>query len=362
MTREQLFAGFFFAVFLYLLYETFRIFAPFFVPIVCGVVMALTVFPLHSRLSRALRERPTLSAAILTVALVFVVTVPTILFGSALIGQAASLYAQTSGAIEKGGFQVLVERLDASPLGGLWQRVQPYLAQYELDLPRLVRNTLATAWKVLADQVTGIARNLVVILFNFLIAVATFFVCLRGGTRFVAQIQEVIPMEREHSDAVLRTLLDTVSGIVQAMLITAAAQGLLAGIGYWLAGVPFSLFLGVLSGFLSIIPYAVPVVWISCAAYLLTKGATSAAIFLTIWGLAVVGSVDNVIRPWVIGERAKLSAFLLFFAILGGLSVYGFLGLLLGPVLVATVITFLRIYRTEYVSDTSTPAGGTGEA
>jgi predicted PurR-regulated permease PerM len=93
----------------------------------------------------------------------------------------------------------------------------------------------------------------------------------------------------------------------------------------------------------------------SCAGYLFLIGSTGSAIFLTIWGLAVIGSVDNVIRPLVIGERAKLSAFLLFFAILGGLSVYGFLGLLLGPVLVATVVTFLRIYREEYVDPQPIP-------
>jgi predicted PurR-regulated permease PerM len=141
------------------------------------------------------------------------------------------------------------------------------------------------------------------------------------------------------------------------MLATAIAQGVLAGLGYWLAGVPFSLLLGVLSGFLSLIPFAVPLVWGGCAVYLAASGSAGAAIFLSVWGITVISSVDNLIRPLVIGERAKLSALLLFFAILGGLSVYGFLGLLLGPVLVAIVVTFLSIYREEYV-DTAPPAPG----
>jgi predicted PurR-regulated permease PerM len=158
-------------------------------------------------------------------------------------------------------------------------------------------------------------------------------------------------MERAHTDAILATLYDTLSAVVQAMLVTGIVQGVLAGMAYWFCGLPFSLFLGVLSAFVSLIPYAVPLVWVSCAVYLASSGSVGAAIFLSIYGVTVISSVDNIVRPLVIGERAKLSAFLLFFAILGGLSVYGFLGLLLGPVVVATVVTFLQIYREEYVDE-----------
>lgn len=349
MTREQLFAGFFFAVFLYLLYQAFRLFSPFLVPIVWGGVLALTFFPLHTRLTHTLRGRETLSAFLLTIGLIVVVIVPTILFGSALIKQAVALYARISDVLEQGGTARIVEWLNASALGGLWRRARPYLEQYNVDLTELARNTVRTAWGILADHVTGIARNLVVITFDCLIAVMTFFVFLRGGVRFVRQLRDIVPMERAHTDAILSTLLDTLSGVVQAMLATALAQGLLAGVGYWLCGIPFSLLLGVLSGFVSLIPYAVPLVWSSCALYLAASGSTGWAIFLALWGILAVGSADNIIRPLVIGERAKMSAFLLFFAILGGLSVYGFIGLLLGPVLIATVVTFLRIYRQEYV-------------
>ncbi len=349
MNREQLFAIFFFAVFLYLLYQAFRIFAPFLHPIAWGAVLALTFSPLHRRLTAAFHGRDVLSATLLTIVLVVVVIVPTILFGSVILAQAGTLYERLTDALGRGSTTRITEWIEASALGGLWRRVAPYVEPYDVNLPGLIRNTLRATWKVLADQAAGTARNLVIILFNCLVGVMTFFVSLRGGPRFVEQVQGMVPMEREHSDAILSTLFDTLSAVVQAMLVTAIAQGLLAGIGYWISGVPFSLFLGVLSGFLSLIPYAVPLVWMSCAAYLVVTGSTGSAIFLVIWGLAVIGSVDNFIRPLVIGERAKLSAFLLFFAILGGLSVYGFLGLLLGPVVVATVVTFLRIYRTEYV-------------
>jgi len=355
MSREQLFAIFFFAVLLFLLYQAVRIFAPFLQPIVWGAVLALSFFPLHKRLAVALGGRDVLSAAVFTIILVVVVVVPTILFGSVILKQAGTLYERLSHALEHGSTAQMAEWIQTSALGGLWRRIAPYLEPHDVNLPALVRNTLQATWKIVADQLAGTARNIVVILFNCAVGVMTFFVFLRGGPRFVEQLRDMVPMEREHTDAILSTLFDTLSAVVQAMLVTAVAQGVLAGIGYWISGIPFSLFLGVLSGFLSLIPYAVPLVWMSCAGYLAATGSTGSAIFLVIWGLAVIGSVDNFIRPLVIGERAKLSAFLLFFAILGGLSVYGFLGLLLGPVLVATVVTFLRIYRTEYVDPQPVP-------
>jgi len=356
MTREQLFAGFFFAVFFYLLYQTFRIFAPFLQPMIWGAVLALSFSGLHVRLAGILRGRRTLAALILTAGLVTVVTVSTTLFGSVLTKQSAALYTRIAGVVEAGGSDAVVRWLSASPIGGLWRHVHPYIDQYDIDLPGIARNTLNAGSAVLVDRVTGAARDLLRVAFDALIIVMTFFVLLRDGPRIVSQVRGIVPMERAYADAIIDTLYDTLSAVVQAMLATAIIQGILAGFGYWLADVPFSLLLGVISGFLSLIPYAVPLVWVSCAIYLAASGSIGGAIFLSCWGIVVVGSVDNVIRPLVIGGRAKLSAFLLFFAILGGLSVYGFLGLLLGPVIVATVITFLRIYREEYVQVEPRPA------
>jgi predicted PurR-regulated permease PerM len=348
MTREHLFAAFFFAVFFYLLYQTFRIFAPFLQPMIWGSVLALTFFPLSARLTRVLGNRETLTAVLLTAALVVVVTVPTVLFGSVLTKQAAGLYTRVTAVVERGGSEAVVGWIAASPMGGLWERVEPYVDQYDLDLPGMAGSALNTASTILVGRATGAARNLVRVAFEILIVVVTFFVLIRDGPRIVSQVRSIVPMERANIDAIISTLYDTISAVVQAMLATAIAQGVLAGFGYWLSGLPFSLFLGVLSGFLSLIPYAVPLVWVSCAVYLAVTGSVGGAIFLSCWGVVVIGSVDNIIRPLVIGGRAKLSPFLLFFAILGGLAAYGFLGLLLGPVIVATVFAFLRIYRAEY--------------
>ena len=159
MTREQLFAGFFFAVFIYLLYQTFRIFAPFLEPIVWGSVLALSVSPLYRRLARAFGGRETAAAALLTLLLVTVVIIPTVLLGSVLTKQAAALYARIVGALEEGGGDQLVHWLYASPLAGLWDRARPYLDQYDIDLAQVARDNIRTACGVLVNQVTDAARS-----------------------------------------------------------------------------------------------------------------------------------------------------------------------------------------------------------
>jgi predicted PurR-regulated permease PerM len=157
-------------------------------------------------------------------------------------------------------------------------------------------------------------------------------------------------MESEHKDAILARFYDTVSAVVQGTLVTAAVQGLLAGIGIAIVGVPFAILLGVATSFVSLLPFGGPVIWISVVVYLLFNEAYGRAVILLVWGVVVVSSADNVIRPLIIGGRTRIPTVFLFFGILGGLQAYGFLGIFLGPALIAILVAFIRIYREEYAA------------
>jgi predicted PurR-regulated permease PerM len=141
------------------------------------------------------------------------------------------------------------------------------------------------------------------------------------------------------------------------MIVTAATQGVLAGI--WLiGGLSFSLFLAFISGLASFIPLAGPAfVWSGAAIYLAATGHVGRAIGLAVWGSLIVSTADNWIKPLIIAGRARLPTFLLLLSILGGLKVYGFLGVFLGPVVLAILFTFVEIYREEYAqANLVTPA------
>jgi predicted PurR-regulated permease PerM len=155
-------------------------------------------------------------------------------------------------------------------------------------------------------------------------------------------------MEPGDKDAVLTRMHEMLEAVVRGMVITAALQGVLTGIGLVFAGVPYAAFLGVLSGCAALLPFGTFLVWLACAIYLFAIGSIGSGIFLVLWGTFVISLVDNFVRPIVIGGRAQISTLLLFFGMIGGLEAYGFLGLFVGPALIATVAAFIEIYRQEY--------------
>ena len=133
------------------------------------------------------------------------------------------------------------------------------------------------------------------------------------------------------------------------MLVTAVTQGVLAGLAYRVCGLGFSVFLGFITGLASFLPLAGPAfVWSGAALYLALTGHVGHAVGLAVWGVLAVSTADNWIKPLFIGGRAKLPTFPLLISILGGLSVYGFLGVFLGPVVLAILFVFVEIYREEY--------------
>jgi predicted PurR-regulated permease PerM len=180
-----------------------------------------------------------------------------------------------------------------------------------------------------------------------ILAIGIFFF-LRDGGRWVRAILDVVPLEQQHKDLLMRRLDETLAAVVRGQLVTAAAQGALSAIGFAIAGLPHPVMLGFGAAFLSLIPFVGAAgMWVPCAAYLFYVGPTWAAIFMVIWGVLAISLVDNLLKPVLIGEKARIPTFLLFFGILGGLQLYGFLGVILGPLLIGLLLTFAAIYREE---------------
>jgi len=169
-------------------------------------------------------------------------------------------------------------------------------------------------------------------------------------------LRDIIPMEPEHKDEIFHRFYETISAVVQGMIATAIAQGVLAGIGFWTLGMPFSFFFACLAALFSLQPLGgSAVVWLPCALYLGFAGSWTKTIILIAYGTFIISGVDNIIRPLIIGGRTNLPTFFLFFGILGGLQAYGFLGIFLGPVVLATIVAFVKIYKEEYAQEKAIP-------
>jgi predicted PurR-regulated permease PerM len=352
MSRQQLFAAFFFAVFLFLLSQLYSLFYGFLAPLIWAVILVLTFYPLYTLLLELFPGRHSILSFMMTVLIVLLVAVPVSLFSTVLTGEALDLYQRIVDAAQSGELHQFFSRWQETLPGRLWQKWGPQVIAADVDLPSLALQGANTASQFIVSHATGVARNLFVFLFDFLIMSFSLFFLFRDGEGFYHTLRDLIPMEPEHKEQIFHRFYETVSAVVQGMVATAVAQGVLVGLGLWALGVPFSLFLSFASALFSFQPIGgAAVVWLPCVFYLGLSGTWGKAMVLLIYGTVVVSGADNVLKPLIIGGRTKLPTLFLFFGILGGLQAYGFLGIFLGPVVLATIMAFVNIYKEEYARE-----------
>jgi predicted PurR-regulated permease PerM len=355
MTRQQLFAAFFFAVFLFLLSQLYALFAVFLKPLMWTVILVLTFYPIFDVFLRWFKGRRSAAALAITLFIMLLVIVPLSFLSSLLTAQMFEFYDNMKSAAESGQLQTLLSGWRDTTIGQLWQKWSPRIAQFDIDVPRLLLTAANHTTQYIVTHVPDVAKNLLVLLLNAAIVSFSMFFLFRDGEEFFHAFRDLIPMEPHHKEAVFHQFYETVSAVVQGMVVTAVAQGVLAWIGFTAVGLHYSFFLGCASAVASLQPLGgAAVVWLPAAIYLGLNGFWPWAIGLIIYGVVIISSVDNIIRPLVIGERTKLPTLFLFFGILGGLQAYGFLGVFLGPIVLATIMAFVKIYRQEYAHEHET--------
>jgi predicted PurR-regulated permease PerM len=348
MTRQQLFAAFFFAVFFFLLYEFYRIFQVFLVPLTWAALLAFIFYPLQVRLTSVLRGRNSLASFCFTTVVILVVMVPTLFVIVLLASESVAVYQSSSQWIASGQLQQFLDKLAASAPARASKTLVPMLQSWNIDIAGMAMKAGNALSSFLVSQAAGIAKNVAAFVIDFFLTTFALFFFFRDGSRIIGGIRGMLPMEPEYKDLVLGRLYDTLSAVVQGTLVVAAAQGVFLGLGFWTLGVPFAIFLGCAAAFFSLLPVGSTAVWGGVAVYLFFSGLFWRAILLAIWGTLVLATLDNVFRPLIIGERAEIPTILLFFGILGGLEAYGLLGVFLAPVVIAMVVAFFRIYKERY--------------
>ncbi len=357
MTRQQFFTVCFFAVLLVLIYQIGVIFAPFLLPVLWAAILAHVTFPLHARLTARLKGREMASAALLTTGILAIVVVPVALLTTLLIQEAGSAYDAINMWVQSGGVKRLPAQLSSLPFGG---RLQELIGRYlssSKDIEAFLLQSSKAMSGFVVEQVAGLAKNVFLLAANFLVVIVTLFFFFKDGRRLLDSLYRIIPLEETHKAKIFSRLDQTITAVVKGIVITAIVQGLLAGMAYAALDVPVPVFLLAITIVLAPLPVGgTGLVWGPVALYLFWTGPMWKGIAMLAWGAGVVTTVDNVLRPLLIGQGAKLPVLFLFFSILGGLGAYGLIGLFLGPILLAILLTAIQIYREEYLSEPPPPA------
>lgn len=333
----------------------FLVLRPFVSALLWAVILAYTTWPAF----RILRERTGLSpglAALVMVLLEFL-----------LIGLPIVFAAPTSRE-DVDALQASIERLVTDGLPGLARFVTglPVVGAYAAEWLDGLDQTFAGVFAVVRPYVGTVAQNALSVLLavlsgiaELLLAIFLAFFFYRDGPAMAAQAEAI--MERlagPGSRHLMQLTGDVTRGVVYGLLGTAVVQGAMTTFGLWISGVPQPVLLGVVAGVISILPVGAPLVWIPAAIWLFVQGEIGWGIFMAVYGAAGISSVDNVIRPWLISRGADLPLLLTLLGAIGGVLAFGFLGLFLGPVLLAVGYTLVRDWAAS--GPARPPAGRPG--
>ncbi|HUT85422.1 MAG TPA: AI-2E family transporter [Elusimicrobiales bacterium] len=353
INKKYLFGFFFFVVFIFLLYEFLRLMLPFIDSIVLSIALTLIFFPLHKFIRKRIKNYPSLAATISVFLVLVTVGIPLTFTGVLLVKESKDLIRsaekviKTTPTLSEKGFQIEFK----PPLDKFAKKISSVFQTLDID----VREYIFAGIKSLSGNIgniaksTGkIAKNFFALILDGVVLVLALFLFFRDGENITQTIIHLAPMDAKYKNAIANRLYETVVAVTRGVILTAAMQGFLAAIGYSIVGVGMPAILGILTAIAAVFPIGgATIVWLPVTIYVFLAISKGWAIFLLIWCAVLVSSLDNFIRPMLIGTRAKLPVIILVIAILGGFKVYGVRGLLVGPLLVACVIAFVQIYKQE---------------
>jgi predicted PurR-regulated permease PerM len=351
ITRSHIFAVTFFVIFLFLLYQMARMLAPFFAALIWAGIIALALQPVYHKVLTVLRGKAGLAASAMTLLTLLIIIGPAVALLAILTSQAIDLYQWATEGIRSGAAADLWSKL----AGYVSQEILTHSFLTDLDLKGIVIKGISQFSSGLASQVGSVLKDTLLLVVNLLIMLVALFFFFRNGESYYRSAMDLLPFSHDQKQSITLKFRDTFTAVINGVFLIALMQGVMTGIGFALFHVPFPVFWGFFAAVLALLPVGgATLVWLPGALFLLLTGATLQGVLLAIWGTVLVSLPDNFLKPMLIGKKAKLPTLFLFLGILGGLQVYGFLGILFGPLIVALLTAFVQIYREEYATDQKT--------
>ncbi|NML62704.1 AI-2E family transporter [Massilia sp. RP-1-19] len=318
---------------------------PFFGAVFWGVVLAILFAPLYRRLLLATGKKPNGAALIALLSILVMVILPLSLVGASLIDQAAQAYELLNPARLDlaASFQQIIqalphwlvnllERFDLTNLATLQQKLSAVATQIS---------------QMIAAQAISLGRNTFDFLVSLTVMLYLLFFLLRDGQGLAGRIRHALPMSRKYKQRLFTNFTTVIRATVKGNVLVAAAQGALGGLILWFLGVQAALLWGVLMAFLSLLPaVGAALVWAPVAIYFLIAGAVWKGVVLIAFGVLVIGLVDNVLRPILVGKDTKMPDYVVLLSTLGGMALFGLNGFVIGPVIAALFIAAWDLFAT----------------
>jgi len=316
---------------------------PLFGALFWAAVIAIVFDPMNQRLLIAMKNRRNLAALVTVLIILFIVIVPLLAVAAALAQEASSLYGQVqSGELNFSRF--LQPAFDALPhwasnplgrfgltnLGAVWEKVAA---------------AMTNGIQFMATEALSIGQSTFGLLVSLGVMLYLMFFLLRDGPALADRVKDVIPLRVEQREALVDKFTVVIRATVKGDILVAVLQGALGGLAFWFLGVRASLLWAVLMAFLSLLPVVgSAMVWFPVALYLMAIGSMWQGIFLIFYGFLVVGLVDNILRPLLVGHATKIPDYVVLISTIGGIETFGLHGFIIGPVIAAMFMAVWGIF------------------
>lgn len=316
---------------------------PFVGAVFWALALAILFKPLNKKLQSKLPNKPNL-ATLCTLMLCLVgVIIPLILVGISVVTEAASIYTRiTSGQIQWG--QYLQQMQAGIPDWALKALQRLNLASAD-EIEQRLTSIAGQTTKTLASQILAMGQNTLGFIVSFGVMLYLLFFFLRDGHLLARRVRNAIPMETAHKYALIDKFATVIRATVKGNLVVACAQGALGGIIFWIMDIHGYVLWGVLMAFLSLLPaVGASLIWGPVSIYFIATGSWVQGTVLAVYGILVIGLVDNVLRPILVGKDTKMPDYVVLISTLGGMSLFGISGFVIGPVIAALFIACWEIF------------------
>ncbi len=326
-----------------LAFALFRILQPFIGSILWGLLLAFLLFPVNVKLRRALGGRRSAAAIVLTLAVILLLVGPAVLLAVAFARQTSDLVGQ----VQRAAVQYWIARPSDLLRAPILDRIIRWIKALVPVTADQIQGGMLEGAKSLLQLLASIGGSFFVGALGAAVGVAMtlllLFFFLRDGEGMAQRVLLLIPLDAERKARLVEHLAAVTRAVLLGALLTATVQGTLVGIAFALVRLPSPLVFGALGAVASLVPLVgASLVWVPAAVVLGVQGRWAAGLFLAVWGLAVVTSADNLIRPRFIAGRAQISTLPVLLGLVGGVAAFGPIGMVLGPVVIALVLALLR--------------------
>lgn len=349
---EKLPAYFLFAIMFWVAWNLFIVVQPFLMILTFSCVIATITFPIYTWLEAKLKQRKGWASLLTCLLVMFVIVIPVVLFLLVLAGQAVDLYKMVSGFLQNVDINALMKWEKGNilfDLSGQYSGDIAYLVQQNTEA---LKNGLTESAKFVstfaAKQSAQILTDLGLTMFNLLLMFFTLYFLYRDGRYILKRLMIISPIPEKHERALFKKFTDISKATLFGTFLTAVAQGVVAWIGFAIAGVPSSFFWATAVSIFSLVPtVGTSIIWLPISIIMMLSG-NIWGLFVFIWGMSLVSTVDNVLRVVFIGSTANLNPLLTFISVFGGILAFGLVGVVFGPMLLVLFFTLLHIYELEY--------------